>query len=432
MKQTIYRLVLFFSAIAACFILASVYFELRVRQASDFFLQVERFRNDDVKPEVLLVGDSRMAANVDQRRLPPGYYNFSYPGETLRHNYLRIKFALETKPSVRYLVLGLEDVGFSDARARLRDATQQTLFADLVALTEIYPASPRFLLRHAVLHYAPLVNASQRRRTWERLLADMRVLLTGETREPEQVLDCGTVKPMLDSTWQQMSEAERMAHGREEVKTLYGGSAFNEEMHDVFFKILALARQHDVKVIGIRNPVTGAYAAAAQELREKPVLSFLEPNALHALLDYEALFADSPSLFHNADHLNAEGARKFTARLAEDLSGMVNVEAKGTQSCDDEKTATAAWPYNDVVTEFLTTPSCHNLQVECGTAPTMLSSPSGRSRHVRSQEVDLLQHKRHSGAMPWRRRFPPRLNIRAGVFGTARSTLERVGIWPTI
>lgn len=382
MTRQLRKLALFLCGLALCLLAASVYFELRVRRNDDFYRQVAEFRQPDVQPRVLLVGDSRMAVDIDPRLLPPSVYNFSYPGETLRHLYLRIKFALESKPSIEYVVLGLEDVLFSDARAVLRDATRQMAFADLVDLTEIYPSSPRFLLRHAVLHFLPLVNAGQRRRAWEALLADLRALATGRQAEAAVRLDCGGgLRFLRRGRWQAMDTQRRSAVARSEVERLLGGSAANPAMHAVLDRILELARRHGVRVIGLRSPVSGSYLKAAYAYYDKSPLSFLDRERLYGLLDYETLFAGRTRSFYNADHLNPQGAAAFTERLVADLQRLTPIVDTAPRRClPDNEPARLAWPYNDVLSPWLSTPACLNLRGSCGAGPATQPASARNAR----------------------------------------------------
>lgn len=378
------KIVLFVGGIAVCMVAISIYFELRVRQQDDFYRQVAAFAQPDVQPRVLLVGDSRMAVNVMPSRLPPDVYNFSYPGETLRHLYLRIKYALETKPSIEYLVLGLEDVLFSDARAVLREATRQTAFADLVDLTDVYPANPYFLLRHAVLHYFPMVNANQRNRALNALLDDLKPLIGIPQAEATVDYSCGGLHFVRTGKWAQLDHEHRREVAQSEVEHLMKGSAFNPEMNEVLHRILALAEHHGVRVIGVRSPLSGAYLEAAYQYYEESLLSFVNTKQLHGMLDYEAIFADRPELFYNSDHLDSEGALVFTDHLVSDLTQRLPLRRNRPRQCEtDEDGVRPVWPYNDVVTRWLTTPACHNLDGSCGST-TVHRRKGGR---VEQEEV---------------------------------------------
>ncbi|PIW26503.1 MAG: hypothetical protein COW30_14880 [Rhodospirillales bacterium CG15_BIG_FIL_POST_REV_8_21_14_020_66_15] len=410
MKRLIHNLTLFFLGLLALFVAASVYFETQVRQTGNFYRQVAWFLDPDITPVGLLVGDSRMAVNVDPRRLPAGFYNFSYPGETLRQIYLRVKFALETKPSIHYLILGLEDVAFSEARARLRDATRQMLFADLVDLTEIYPSSPRFLLRHAVLHYAPLVNANQRRRTWETMVDDAVQLLGGDrSATPPEEFDCGGFNLVKKKEWPSLSEEERRRKARRAVDRLLGGSVGDPHMQAALHAILDLAGRHGVRVIGLRNPVSRSYIKAAYAYYREDPLASIDLEGLYAMLDYETLFADQTGFFYNLDHLNSRGARRFTDRLARDLSELVPANASvAPHHCRSAMAAAAlAWPYNDVVAEWLRRPDCHNLRGECdglGATSTGLIESMQRSL---DQEPEAAMHEKSRGIAASGRADPP-------------------------
>lgn len=369
MPNLIRKFVLFFSGLALFMVAASVYFEMRVRGTDDFYRQVAEFREPDVQPSVLMVGDSRMAINVDPSRLPPTVYNFSYPGETMRHLYLRVKFALETKPSIKYLVLGLEDVLFSDARAQLRDAVPQMAFSDLVDLTEAYPSSLRFLLRHAVLHYLPLINADQRRRTFDTLVSDLRALVTGRPAESAVEYGCGGLRFVREGQWSKLDKKQRDAVARNTIERLFEGSAYSPEMRTVLMRILDLANRHGVRVIGLRNPVSGSYVKAASRYSDDPRHAFFDPNHLYAVLDYEMALVARPHDFQDADHLNARGSARFTERLLADLRTLAPIVDGGQRRCDsNRKPAVPQWPYHDILSEWLRTPSCHNLRGTCGSA----------------------------------------------------------------
>lgn len=348
------KLALFLFGLAVLFVAASVYFELRVRSQSNFYRQVAQFKDPATQPTVLLVGDSRMAVNINPDHLPPDIYNFSYPGETMRHLYLRIKYALKEKPSIEYLIIGLEDVLFSDARARLRDAIRQMAFADLADLTEVYPVSPRFLLRHAVLHYVPLINADQRRRTWDAWLDDMQSAIVGQKAEAAAHLPCGGIRFQQKGQWGEVGMRERRSKARREVDRLLGGSAGNPEMRSVFGDILDLAHRHGVRVVGLRSPVSGSYLDAAKDYYAESPLAFMDRDKLDGMLDYIDLFAGSPDKFYDADHLNPDGSVVFTKILLEDLRRLVPLDGVVAERCTARTTPTPLiWPYNNVLSKWL-------------------------------------------------------------------------------
>lgn len=390
MMSLLRKAAFFLAGLAGLLIVAAIYYELRVRQPDDFFRQVAWFSDPAVKPVVLLIGDSRMALNVDPRRLPPGFYNFSFPGDTLRHLYLRAKFALETKPSIRYLVIGIEDVNMSEARARLREVDRYLLFADLTDLTEVYPSSPRFLLRNAVLHYFPLVNATYRGLTAEALVNDVRWTFTGHVPEPKEprALICGGFEFTQESGFPDTDGRDRNAQAAERVRELYGESLKVAEMGAVFRKIVMLANSYDVKVIAVRNPLSEPYLLTARQYDNGATLAAYGHSELHATLNYETLLADKMEYFFNLDHLNHRGSARFTERLVSDLESLVFADDKTLASADGKTLASAnekmvapcdvqssaappGWPYNDVISAWLGNPDCHNLRGDCGAAPEL-------------------------------------------------------------
>jgi hypothetical protein len=363
------RLTIFLAGLCAMLVLASIYYEVRVRQTSLFFSQVEWFSSPEVQPFVLFIGDSRMALNLDPQLLPPGYYNWSYPGDTLRHTYLRARYALKTKPSIRYLVIGLEDLTLSEPRARLRDVFNHMLFSDLVALTEAYPSSARFLLRSAMLHHMPLINATYRRQLGESLAYDAGRLLTGRPPEQRLRLQCGTQRFAQDRNWSEMDEATRHAETRETVDEMLGAENDVPEMRELLLRLLQLAADHDVKIIGVRSPLSAPYLDAARKYDTASVKSFYRSLPLRTLFDYEEAYADRIDYFRDEDHLNGRGATAYTRRLVTDLRQIVETAPGAAAACDVTAPAPLRWPYNDVVSEWLRTPACHNLRGDCGVLP---------------------------------------------------------------
>lgn len=347
------RLAIFLAGAAVLFAGASVLYEWRIRQTDDFIDQLERFNQPEVEPVVLFVGDSRIAMNVQAERLPPGYYNWSYPGENLRQLYLRVKYALEAKPSIRYLVIGLEDVTLSEARARDLDVSRQLLFADLDDLADIYPASPRFLLRAAVLHYLPLINAVQRRRVADVMLDDFVRLLTGAGPPQPTRLICGDFRFTGPSDWNKMEWTQQLVGAVANVGGLFGDDARDApEMQRAFQRLLAMARRHHVEVIGVHSPLTRAYADAATRLERSTASSYFAAAPLHALLDFRLLFADRPDYFQDSDHLSDRGAATYTDFLVQQLRGLVHRNPEPTEKAQCDVKADAqprSWPYNNIL-----------------------------------------------------------------------------------
>lgn len=394
------RLTIFLAGLCAMLVLAGIYYEVRVRQTGLFFRQVEWFSSPEVQPVVLFIGDSRMALNLDPELLPPGYYNWSYPGDTLRHMYLRASYALKTKPSIRYIVVGLEDLTLSAPRARLREAFNQMLFSDLVDLTEAYPPSARFLLRSAVLHHVPLINATYRRQLGEALANDAGRLLTGRQPEERLRLYCGTPRFAQDYSWRELDEATRHAETRETVDNLLGAENDVPEMRELLVRFLQLAADHDVEIIGVRSPLSAPYRDAAKKYDAESVKSFYRSMPVSALFDYEETYADRIDYFRDEDHLNSRGATVYTRRLVTDLQRIVETPAGATAACDITDPPPLRWPYNDVVSPWLRTPACHNLRGDCGVLPPARQPPEASPKDGPPQDRKGREVRRESLAPP--------------------------------
>lgn len=84
-------------------------------------------------------------------------------------------------------------------------------------------------------------------------------------------------------------------------------------------------RARQVRVVVVRFPVMADYAATAEALGATPqvldevMAPLLAPGEVDQL-DYSAMFYDRPGAFYDGDHLNGQGRRALTRRLASDLA----------------------------------------------------------------------------------------------------------------
>jgi hypothetical protein len=329
--------------------LASAYYEWRVRSQDPFFQQVTWFDNPAVQPTVLFLGDSRVAMNIAAERLPGGFVNWSYPGETLRHVMLRAHHAIDTKPTLKYIVLGLDDITLSEPRAADRDATRQLQFADLREVAVVYPWSPRLLLRSAVLYYFPLVNETNRHRMVRALESDIGAFFgVAPPREPTR-LECGDFEFSRRVTWSDRLRPDGMKRSVEHIRSLLGESNDTEELRVILVRLLRLAESRGVRVIGLRNPLSDAYQEIAAAYDTSSAINFMAAQPLHAYLDLHDAFAGRDDLFADQDHLGPAGARQFTDMVVQILRGRMGIRGTGPAPCEVQEAARRpVWPYHSI------------------------------------------------------------------------------------
>ncbi len=133
-KKFLLTATVFFLVFIILFILVAVYYQVRVRGNDDFFTTINYFKKSAIEPRLIFLGDSHPTMDVRNRYLPKDYYNFSYHNENWQRIYIRSKYALANKDSIKYLVIPCEYHSFSEIKAK-----EMRYLADLqvmAALTE--------------------------------------------------------------------------------------------------------------------------------------------------------------------------------------------------------------------------------------------------------------------------------------------------------
>ncbi len=340
----------FLFGLAAILALASWYYEVRVRWNDPFFQQVIWFDNPAVQPAVVILGDSRVAMGISAERLPPGFVNWSFPGETLRHVMLRAKHAIDTKPGLKYIVLGLDDITLSEPRAVDRDATRQLQFANLRDVALAYPWSPRLLLRSAALYYFPLINATNRRVLVKQARDDIAALFGREPARRPTRLVCGDFEFAPGLTWADRLRPAGFQRSAEHIESLLGESNDTEELRVILVRLLRHAETRGVQVIGLRSPVSDAYRRIADRYDTSSAIAFMVRQRLVDYLDMHRFFEGRDELFIDQDHLGSTGARLFTDRVIDILQGRLGIDGTGPAPCQIEaKAERPAWPYHRIL-----------------------------------------------------------------------------------
>jgi hypothetical protein len=129
------------------------------------------------------------------------------------------------------------------------------------------------------------------------------------------------------SSWVQLTDAQRAEKARETGIGDHAGVGEFSEPFDWYKKIFALAREHNIRVIGVRYPVHPLYAAEAPPAKIAAIDRFLRDEGMTGIVDMRDAFND-PRSFDDPDHLNSQEADTFLRilddRLKESLSARSN------------------------------------------------------------------------------------------------------------
>src|SRR5262245_45560213 len=98
MNRFLGSLLVFGIGFSVLFLLCSGHFAVLNRN-DNLNVQLQLFTR--VRPEILVLGDSHAAMDVDAKTLGPRYFSFAYPQENWREIFLKARYAFDAKPEIR-------------------------------------------------------------------------------------------------------------------------------------------------------------------------------------------------------------------------------------------------------------------------------------------------------------------------------------------
>jgi hypothetical protein len=129
------------------------------------------------------------------------------------------------------------------------------------------------------------------------------------------------------SSWAHLTDDQRAAQARETGIGDHVGVGEYHEPFDWYRRIFDLARQHNIRVIGVRYPVHPQYSAQAPVTKIAEIDGFLRERGMTGIVDMRDAFAD-PKSFDDPDHLNGREADAFLRILGERLNESLSASSK--------------------------------------------------------------------------------------------------------
>jgi len=327
MREFLKTAFLFATGLAVIFGLLSAVYATRVSERDNFYDLLKRFENQDVRPSVLILGDSRPIFGLRRKFMDNAIYNFSFPSETYREMLLKAEYALRQKPSIRYLIIPIDYHMLSSFYAADKDATHLFALASSADIRSVYEFSPGALAL-AVLHgYIPLTDPEARVTFITVIKKDVYSLLSGRVEKRTTFVTAdGDLVPTDETSWSEFSAAAKEARADRRIHDhLRSGPVVTDAMLRALDHLLSFAAEKGVGVIGVRFPVTTEYENRMREVGLDGVdAAFAErKNKFVSELDYLRWSREREDFFQDADHLNSKGAEAFTKQFVADIRNVI-------------------------------------------------------------------------------------------------------------
>lgn len=254
---------------------------------------------------VIFAGDSHFAVPLndylDEDVRGPAF-SIAAGGDSLRETFAKVRYVLERAPSIDTLILTADPHMF--AKGRLESSNRS--FADIYFIRAWDGSGVQHNLWSAILQQVPLFNEDY-------LQYFRKELAVLATHAPSHARGQGD--PLA---WSRLTDEERR---RAAVETGIGdheGLGDFQQPYVWYGRILELARQHHVRVIGVRFPVHGSYSAQAPAEKVARLNAFLTSHGVSEVIDLRDAMTD-PRLFEDPDHVNEHGAAAVLGLLEQRL-----------------------------------------------------------------------------------------------------------------
>ena len=254
---------------------------------------------------IIFSGDSHFAVPLnDYLNVNPASpaYSIASGGDSLRECFAKVRRVLQTTPTIDTLILTADPHMFGTGRLQSSNRS----FADRYFIAAWDSSGVRKSLWSAILQQVPLFNED----FLQYFRKDLGALLARSKPHAR-----GTGDPLA---WSRLTDEQRMA---EAVDTGRGDHAGVGEVETPFVwyqRILDIAREHHVRVIGVRFPVNAGYSSQAPADKVAAIDSFLLSHGVAQIVDLRNALTD-PRDFEDEDHVNETGAVLVVRMLQERL-----------------------------------------------------------------------------------------------------------------
>jgi len=238
---------------------------------------------------------------LDENAAAPGY-SIAAGGDSLREAFAKVRHVLNTTPGIDTLILTADPHMFG--KGRLESSNRS--FADRYFIEAWDASGLQKNIWSALLQQVPLFNED----FLQYFRKDLGTMLS-RTRMKAR----GAGDPLA---WSRLTDEQRLANATETGEADHAGVGDSQVPFKWYQRILDVARQHHVKVIGVRFPVHSGYAAQISPDKVAELNTWLTSHGVTQIIDLRNELTD-PRDFEDEDHLNDSGAAKIVKVLEQRL-----------------------------------------------------------------------------------------------------------------
>lgn len=243
---------------------------------------------------LIFAGDSHFAVPLndylDDNPASPGY-SIAAGGDSLREAFAKVRHVLESTKGIDTLILTADPHMFG--KGRLESSNRS--FADIYFIEAWDRSGLPKNVWSAILQQVPLFNED----FLQYFRKDLGTMLAHAKAKPR-----GEGDPLA---WSRLTDEQRLENAVATGKGDHAGIGDSQVPYDWYRRILDVAREHHVKVIGVRFPVNAGYSSQVSPQKVAQLNDWLTSQGVTQIIDLRNALTD-PRDFEDEDHLNESGA----------------------------------------------------------------------------------------------------------------------------
>jgi hypothetical protein len=260
--------------------------------------------------KIIFAGDSHFAVPLndylDGNPATPGY-SIAAGGDSLRESFAKVRYVLERNHGIDTLILTADPHMFGKGRL---DSSNRS-FADRYFIEAWDRSGLQKNVWSAILQQVPLFNED----FLQYFRKDLGAMLAHTKTKAR-----GAGDPLA---WSRLTDEQRLESAVETGKGDHDGVGDSQVPFGWYQRMLDVAREHHVKVIGVRFPVHPGYSGQISAQKVEELNTWLTNHGVTEIIDLRNALTD-PRDFEDEDHLNQTGAAKAVKLLEDRLQRRID------------------------------------------------------------------------------------------------------------
>lgn len=223
-------------------------------------------------------------------------YNLSFNSDSYIDIYIKLNYLIQNKIKIKKIYLTADEHTLSPYRENGNNNSRSVFFADFKTYNELYDKNIfNYFYETWILKYIAIINTNNSK------LVRKYIFSENQMQEDEVV------------NFEELSNQQRKERADKRIDLQFVGKKPSVKMIKYLNKIFKLCKENNIRVYGIKFPLTKDYLNSLSTKLYNIESLFKQNN--WPILDFKSIFIKNDNLFKNQDHLNDDGSNQFSKYL---------------------------------------------------------------------------------------------------------------------